>query len=153
MATYDFTKGSGAVSNLDFGRFFCVKIPIVVEEIIASNATLTANAKITAGDIIQLWDIPAGTVLLVSMASFKVVSPGTTANTGDIGIAGGDEMFDGVALDAAAGTLSSVLDDADWGTDNYGAYPFGATDTIDMKFVADETKGEFVLYIPGYVCD
>lgn len=150
MGTYNLTKGDTAISCMDFGRFFCAKIPIKVTEIIAANATLTANAKITAGDIIQLWDIPAGTVLLVSMATFKVVSPGTASNTADIGVAGDDYMFDGTALDAAAGTTSCVAHNADWGTDNYGAYPFASTDTIDMKFVADEVTGEFELYIPGY---
>ena len=151
MGTYNLTKGDAAVSCMDFGRFFCVKIPIVVTDIIAANATLTTNEKITASDVIALWDIPAGTVLLVSMASFLIVTPGTASNTANIGIAGSTEMFSGTALDSAANTLTQIAHNASWGTDNYGAYTFAATDTIDMVFVADEVIGEFALYIPGYI--
>lgn len=150
MGTYDLTKGSGKVSNLEFGRFFCVKIPIKVSEIIAANATLTANAKITAADVIQLWDIPADVVLLVSMATFKIVVAGTAAGTANIGIGGSNEFFPAIALDAAVGTMTSVAKASGYGVDNYGAVPYTTTDTIDMTFVADETIGEFELYIPGY---
>jgi len=150
MGTYNLTAGDTAISCMDFGRFFCAKISIKVSEIIAANATLTANAKITAADVIQLWDIPADTVLLVSMATFKVVTPGTAAGTANIGIGGSNEFFPAIALDAAAGTLTSVAKASGYGVDNYGAVPYATTDTIDMTFVADETTGEFELYIPGY---
>jgi hypothetical protein len=153
MATYDFTKGSGAISNLDYGRFFVARIPIVVTEIIASDATLVAAAKITAADIIQLWDIPAKTVLLVSMAALKIVVAGTAGGTVDVGLAGGVELFSGVSNAAAAGVIYTTAHNATWGTDNYGAYDFESTDTIDIQFIADETVGEMVLYLPGYYLD
>jgi hypothetical protein len=112
------------------------------------------EGKITAADVIQLWDVPANTVLLPCLAAFKIVSPGTAAGTANIGIAGSTEMFSAVALDSAAGSrVTCVADDATWGTDNYGGYDFETTDTIDMTFVADETIGSFVLYIPGYYLD
>lgn len=152
MPTYDFTKGAGAISNLDYGRFFVARIPIVVADIIASNATLTANAKITAADVINLWDVPAMTALMVSMACLKIVTAGTAAGTVNVGIAGSTEMFSGVSI-ATADIVHSVADDAAWGTDNYGIVEFESTDTIDIAFVADETVGEFVLYIPGYTLD
>jgi len=154
MGTYNLTKGDTAIAALSYSQgMFCVRIPVVVSEIIAANATLLAAAKITAADVIQLWDIPAKTVLLVSMATFRVITPGTAANTANIGLAGSNEMFAGIALDAAAETLTSVPKNGGWGTDNYGAVPFKTTDTLDMTFVADEVIGSFVIYVPGYFCD
>ncbi len=153
MSTYNFTQGSGAISCMDVGRFFVARIPIVVEDIIASDDTLTANGKITAADVIELWDIPALTVLLVCMAALKIVVAGTAANTVDVGIGGGDEFFDGVSSAAAAGTIYTLAHGADYGTDNYGAIDYESTDTVDIKFVADETVGEMVLYLPGYYLD
>ncbi len=149
MGTYNLTKGDGAISHLDFGRFFCARIPIIVEDIIAANATLLANGKITAADVIQLWDIPANVTLLPGLASLEIVTPGTAGNTVNVGIGGSTEMFSGVSIAAAA--VHDVADDASWGTDNYGSYSFTTTDTIDMTFVADEITGEFYLYIPGFI--
>jgi hypothetical protein len=132
---------------------FVVRIPIVVADIIAANAVPLAAGKIAAGDIIQLWDVPAKTVLLVSMAALRVVVAGTAGNTVDVGIGGGDEFFDGVSSAAAAGTIYVVAKNADYGTDNYGALDFETTDTLDIKFVADETVGELILYVPGFYLD
>jgi len=153
MGTYNLTKGDTAIANLDFHRMFCARIPIVVADIIAGNATLTAAAKITAADVIQLWDVPAGTVLYPCFAFLKIVVAGTAAGTVNIGIGGSTEMFSGVAIDSTAGTIHSVEDSATWGTDNYGGYEFETTDTIDCTFVADETIGSFLLFIPGCVSD
>ena len=153
MATYDFTKGAGAISNLDYGRMFVARIPIVVADIIASNATLIADAKITAADIIQLWDIPAKTVLLVSMAALKIVVAGTAGGTVDVGFAGSTEFFSGVSSAAAAGVIYTVAHNAGYGTDNYGALDYETTDTVDIQFIADETVGSMVLYLPGYYLD
>lgn len=154
MGIYDLTKGAVAVSCDDYlnGRFRA-RIPVVVTEIIAANATLLAAEKITAADVIQLWDIPAGTVLEVCLCTFKVVTPGTASNTANIGLAGSTEFFAAIALDAAAGTLTCVPKDGGYGTDNYGAVPFATTDTIDMTFVADEIIGSFVIYVPGYMTE
>lgn len=150
MATYNATKGAVAVPELDFRKNFVAHIPIVVATIIAGDTTLTANAKITAGDIIQLWDIPAEVVLLPG-ACLETVTAGQAGNTADIGITGGDELFDGVALDAAAGTRQVNLVTDDWGTDNVTGKSFAATDTLDMTFVADATSGSYILHLPGYV--
>ena len=152
MGTYDLTKGSGAIPALDFHRMFCAKIEIDVPTIIAANATLTANAKITAADVIQLWDVPAMTVLFPSLAYFKVVTAGTAGGTVNIGIAGSTEMFSGISI-ATADVIFCVEDSATWGTDNYGGYEFETTDTIDITFVADETVGNVILYLPGALTD
>jgi hypothetical protein len=150
MPTYNVTKGDTAIAGLDHGKHFVAHIPIVVADIIASNTTLTANAKITAADIIQIWDIPANVVLLPG-ACLETVITGQAGNTGDIGIAGGDEMFDGVALDSAAGIHTMQLVGDDWGPDNVTGVVFTATDTLDITFVADATTGSYILHVPGYV--
>jgi hypothetical protein len=149
MPTYNLTKGALAIAGIDHGKFFVAHIPVVVADIIAGNATLTANAAIAAGDIIQIWDIPADTVLL-GHAVLETVVAGQASNTADVGIAGGDEMFDGVALDAAVGTLQASLVGDDWGPDNVTCKTFTATDTLDVKFVAEATSGSHILHVPGY---
>ena len=149
MSTYDFTKGAGAISNISTGKHFVEKIPIVVSEIIASNATLTTNAKITAADIIQLWDVPVDTV--ITHAVFEVVVAGSAGGTADIGLAGGTEFFAATALDAAAGTQTIFAVSAGYGPDNVTGKVFTATDTIDMQFIADETVGSFILHIAGFM--
>ena len=153
MGTYNLTKGDTRPAAIDFGKIFVARIPIVVTEIIAANATLTANAKITASDVIQLWDIPVPVALLPGLASFKIVAPGTASNRANIGIGGSTEMWSAVALDSAAGTCTYVAHNATWGTDNYGSYTVTTTDTIDMTFVADEVTGSFVIFLPGYMLD
>jgi hypothetical protein len=153
MPTYNSTKGDTAISHLDRdGKFFLARIPIDVPTIIAAHATLTTNAKITAADIIQIWDAPADVVLMFP-ACLKTVTAGQASNTLDLGIAGGDELFDGVALDAAAGTRQVNLVGDDWGPDNVTGVSFSATDTLDATFVADATTGSYILYVPGYVMD
>lgn len=152
MANYDVTKGAGAIAELDFNRMFCARIPIVVADIIASDATLTAAGKIAASDVIRLWDVPAMTVLYPCFAFLKIVTAGTAGGTVNVGIAGSTEMFSGVSI-ATADVIHSVEDSATWGTDNYGGYEFESTDTIDITFVADETVGSFILFIPGCTSD
>ncbi len=149
MSTYDYTKGAGAISNISVGKHFVEAIPIVVASIIASDATLTANAKITAADIIQLWDIPAKTV--IKSLVFEIVVAGTAANTADIGLAGGQEAYAGVALDAAVGTLTANLVSVAWGPDNVAGLVVTTTDTLDIQFIADEVIGSFILYVEGYM--
>lgn len=150
MGTYNLTKGAVNIANLDHGKHFVAHIPVVVADIIAGDTTLTANAKITAADIIQIWDIPAE-VVLKGWGVLETVAAGQAGNTLDVGIAGGDEMFDGVALDAAAGTRQVSLVSDDWGPDNVVGVTFAVTDTLDLTFVADATTGSYILHVPGFV--
>ena len=66
MGTYNLTKGDTRPAAMDYGQIFVARIPIVVTEIIAANATLTANAKITAADVIQIWDVPPLSLIHIS---------------------------------------------------------------------------------------
>ena len=154
MGTYNMTKGSGAVSNLDFNRVFVARIPIVVSEIIAADDTLAENGYITIADIIQIYNVPAETMLLPGLGGFKIITAGTASATADIGIAGSTEILSAVALDATAGTISFVPDDGTWGTDNYGGYDFESADTIDFTVGgANLAAGEFLLMLPGYMIE
>lgn len=154
MSTYNFTKGDTRVAAIDHGKNFVARIPIVVADIIASNATLTANGYITIADVIELWDIPAGAILLPCLGSFKIVVAGTASATGDVGIAGSTEMYNAAALDSAAGTIHIVAKNAAWGTDNYGGVDFESTDTIDfVPRAANLAAGSFILLLPGYMAE
>ena len=154
MSTYNCTKGDTRPAAMDFGKVFVARIPIVVSEIIASDATLTTNGYITIADIIQLWDVPDNMIMLPGLGSLLIVVAGTASATGNFGIAGSTELFSAAALDGTAGTIYEVADDATWGTDNYGGYGFEATDTIDLTVGgANLAAGSFILFLPGYMAE
>jgi hypothetical protein len=149
MPTYNVTIGADAIAEVDHNKHFVAHIPVVVADIIAGDVTLTANGVIAAADIIQIWDIPADVVLLPG-AVLETIITGQAGNTADIGIAGGDEMFNGVALDDAAGTKTINLVGDDWGGATVNGKVFTAIDTLDFKFVAEASSGSYVLHVPGY---
>lgn len=149
MATYDYTGAAAGAppSHLEHHKFVCFEKRLAASAIIASNTTLTANAKITAGDIIQAIDVPAGFIFLGS-ALYTVTAEGA-AETVDIGIAGGDEIQDGASSNNTAGEATLTLVGDDWGPDNVTGYFFSAADTIDVKFVNDTTTGDWILVVWG----
>jgi len=149
MPTYDYTKGGTTkLSHTWHGHHFVAKIPVSVADIIASDATLTAAAKIAAGDIIQLIDWPIRHV--ITHAALEVITPGTAAATYDVGLAGGTELLAAQALDAIAGTVHMMAVNAAWGPDNYTGWVLTATDTLDMQFIADTLIGVYDLYVAGF---
>ncbi len=151
MATYDFTKGEGvAISNLDVGKHFVARIPFVVEDIIASSVTLTANAKITAADIIQIWNIPAK-VVFTGQAILETVVAGTAGSTLDIGLNGGQEFFAGITGVATAGTQTISAVNVGWGPATVAGKVFTTTDTLDVQFIANETVGSYILHVAGFM--
>jgi len=145
MGTYDFTVGGPIGLPFQYkARNYWVPILIDVPAIIAANATLTTAAKLTAGDILQIFDIPAAT-LITGIAVLETITVGQAGNTADIGVAAGDELFNGVALDSVAGTRTLNLHTDDWGALN--GYVVSTTDTLDMLFVADATTGKYVVWV------
>ena len=152
MATYNITDSvAGAMpSHLSMDKFVCYKVALDAATLIAGDATLTTNAKITAGDIFQVIDVPVGFVFLGS--AFVTVTPEGAAETADIGIAGGDEIQDGVSTNNTAGLAALTLVTDDWGANNVMGYYFATADTIDVKFVNDTTTGSWILYVWGVLC-
>jgi len=151
MGTYNYAPGGGVQpSNLDTGKFVVLKRVMKAQDIIAYNATLTAAAKITAGDVIEAIDVPAG--FLVLMTAVKVSTAGTAGNTIDVGIGGATDAYqNGVDIVTLTAALQLVSDTYGW-TTLQGKY-FGTTDTIDVLYVADEIVGEFTLYAIGIMLD
>ena len=140
MATYDYTLGAASGFFHQYRSSVWVPIDVDATDVIASDSTLTTNTTITAADVIQIYDIPAGSVLS-GRAVLETITAGEASNTADISSAENDYLFDGVALDDTAGTMTMNLVGDDWGTDAVMGVTFAATDTLDMKFVADEDQG------------
>lgn len=149
MATYDYTEATAGSppSHLFHHKFVVLERRLKASDIIASNTTLTTNAKITAGDVIQAIDVPAGFVFLGSL--LYQVTPEGAAETVDIGVGGGDEIQDGASDNQTAGAGVLTLVGDDWGPDNVTGRFFSADDTIDVTYVSDTTVADMVLYVWG----
>jgi len=146
MGTYDYAIGNTSPSWREYGKVVVLERVMNAADIIASNATLTAAAKITAADIIQAINVPAGFVLL--SVGVNVTVAGTAANTVDIGLAGGQEAFAGLDIVTTGYSVNAV--NVAWGADN-AFKVFAADDTIDVQYIADEVTGSFTLKVVGYM--
>jgi len=146
MATYDYTLGAAKGFMHQNRSTIWVPIDVDATAVIAGDTTLTTNTTITAADVIQIYDIPAGTVL-TGRGVLETITAGESGNTADISSAANDYLFNGVALDDTAGTMTMNLVGDDWGANSVQGVTFAATDTLDMKFVADEDQGRWVVWI------
>ena len=142
MATYDMTSSdtAGVGANI-------LAVPTVVgnsvrtiEAILDIDAMVTAGYSGTDGDIFQLLEIPAGSVMLTAGA--EIMKSFTTSCTCDIDFGAGDDIVDGADLTQAAGTYlvlgtageTNVINTASAST--YAAEALAlvaAADTIDVK--------------------
>ena len=104
MATYDMTSidTAGVGANV-------LAVPTVignavrtVEAILDIDAMVTAGYSGADGDIFQLLEIPAESIVIAAGA--EIMKSFTASCTCDIDFGGGDDIIDGAALDAAAGT-------------------------------------------------
>ena len=145
MGTYDYAIGNTTPKWDDHGGLIRLQQVMNAADIIASNATLTAAAKITANDIIQAINVPAGFVVL--SVGVNVTTAGTAGGTVDIGLAGGSEAV--AALDVVTTGYSVIAVAATWGFNNASKL-FTADDTIDVQYLADETIGSFTITVVGY---
>ena len=141
MATYDMTSvdTAGVGANV-------LAVPTVVgnnvrtiEAILDIDAMITAGATIANGDIFQLLEIPAESVIVAAGA--EVMKSFTASCTCNIDFGGGDDIIDGAALDAAAGTYLAKGSNGEANIVNTGAAStfaaealavVGAADTIDV---------------------
>ena len=145
MGTYDYAIGNTAPKWDDVGQLVRLQQVMNSAAIIASNATLTTAAKITANDIIQCINVPAGFVVL--SVGVNVTTAGTAGSTVDIGLAGGSEVV--AALNVVTTGYTVIEKDVTWGWDNTSKL-FTTADTIDVQYLADETVGQFTLTVIGY---
>jgi hypothetical protein len=141
MATFDMTSSdtAGVGANV-------LAVPTVVgntvrtiEAILDIDAMIAAGATIANGDIFQLLEIPSESVMVAGGA--EIMKSFTASCTCNIDFAGGDDIIDGAALDAAAGTYLVKGSNGEANIVNTGAAStfaaaalacVGAADTIDV---------------------
>ena len=141
MATYDMTSSdtAGVGANV-------LAVPTVIgntvrtiEAILDIDAMVTAGYSGTDGDIFQLLEVPAESVVVAAGA--EIMKSFTGSCTCNIDFAGGDDIIDGAALDAAAGTYLVKGTAGEANIVNTGAAStyaaaalalVGAADTIDV---------------------
>ena len=161
MATYDMTSSdtAGVGANV-------LAVPTVVgntvrtiEAILDIDAMIAAGATIADGDIFQLLEIPAESVMLAGGA--EIMKSFTASCTCNIDFAGGDDIIDGAALDAAAGTYLVKGSAGEANIVNTGAAStyaaaalalVGAADTIDVV-IADAAAATGRLRVYAVIAD
>ena len=142
MATYDMTSSdtAGVGANI-------LAVPTVVgntvrtiEAILDIDAMVTAGYSGADGDIFQLLEIPAGSVMLTAGA--EIMKSFTASCTCDIDFAAGDDIIDGADLTQDAGTYlvlgsngqTNIINTASASTYAAAALALvAASDTIDVK--------------------
>ena len=141
MATFDMTLASTAGVGADV-----LAVPTVVgntvrtmEAILDIDAMIAAGATIANGDIFQLLEVPAESFVIAAGA--EIMKSFTASCTCNIDFGGGDDIIDGAALDAAAGTYLAKGTNGEANIVNTGAAStfaaaalacVGAADTIDV---------------------
>ena len=141
MATFDMTLASTAGVGADV-----LAVPTVIgntvrtmEAILDIDAMITAGATIADGDVFQLLEVPAESIVIAAGA--EIMKSFTASCTCNIDFGGGDDIIDGAALDAAAGTYLAKGTNGEANVVNTGAAStfaaaalacVGAADTIDV---------------------
>ena len=141
MATFDMTSvdTAGVGANILAVPTNVGNTVRTIEAILDIDAMITAGATIANGDIFQLLEIPAESVMLAGGA--EIMKSFTASCTCNIDFGGGDDIIDGAALDAAAGTYLVKGSNGEANIVNTGAASeyaaealalVGAADTIDV---------------------
>ena len=106
--------GTLSLANKFRAPLYLMKQVVDIPAVIAAGhaaGKLASATKITSGECIGLFNIPAHTVVLAVYT--KIVTVGTASATIDIGSPGTETLFDAaIALDAAAGTTTGSEADA-----------------------------------------
>ena len=116
-----------ALIATDFGKLALASAPTV---------GLTSFAGFVGGssDILNIFHIPAGTMIIT--AGVRIVTPGTTSVTGELGDGSNTAgwVATATAMDASANTVISTLNDETYGGDIKQGHVYNAADTIDFLF-------------------
>ena len=104
MATFDMTSidTAGVGANVIAVPTNVGNVVRTIEAILDIDAMIAAGATIADGDIFQLLEIPAESVVVAAGA--EIMKSFTASCTCNIDYAGGDDIIDGALLDAAAAT-------------------------------------------------
>jgi len=140
--------GVGAIYNKGL---FVISRRMKAADIIAADATLTAAAKIAAGQEITVCTLPEG--FLILGVACTIITPGTSSGTINIGTYANTTAFDAaVAIDAAAGTRTYTTTDAGGMAALSGTLITSTSSNANkvcVEYIADETTGEFLIQVFG----
>lgn len=141
LAQFKGTMPSWGNAGNGFGQFAVLKFHVDMSEV-ASDLAATIDGS--ASDVIQLWDIPAGTQILGVRVNV------TTAEGAAATVAVGDG--DSTAGYLAAFSINAVADKMTLTSDAYGATcgrTYTDTDTLDLLFAtaADIDAAVFDVYV------
>ena len=142
MATYDMTSSdtAGVGANITAVPTVVGNTVRTIEAILDIDAMVTAGYSGADGDIFQLLEIPAGSVMLTAGA--EIMKSFTASCTCDIDFAAGDDIIDGADLTQDAGTYlvlgtngqTNIINTASASTYAAAALALvAAADTIDVK--------------------
>jgi len=138
--TYNFTDGSIVGQMIPPRMEIVTTQPTIIRNVVDFTKQ---NLDESADDIAQVLNVPAGTLVL--FAGIRIITPGTTNTTVNFGITGGvvDAWGDGVALDAAAGTVTQVAIEPQY---------LAADDTLDIIGTDDTASVDIDAVIEVYAC-
>ena len=138
MATFDLTasstSGVGADISAVMPGHYGNNVMYNVEAYLDVAALITAGNTVSDGDIFQLLEIPAGTLVL--NAGAEVMTAFTASVTADVDFAAGDDIIDGADVTSTGfcakgtnGQTNQVITNA---ASTYTQF-ISTTDTIDVK--------------------
>ena len=147
MATYDLTAksttGVSADSNTNFPASVNPSAYVLEKELdIAQLVADGTFSNVTSGDVFQLLEIPANTIVVTAGANVTTAFTGGSA-AADIDFAGGDDIVDGGDLTStgylAAGT-NGQANIINTGAANTFTALQSSADTIDVTISATDTN-------------
>ena len=147
MATYDLTAksttGVSADSNTNFPASVNPSAYVLEKELdIAQLVADGTFSNVTSGDIFQLQEVPANTIVVTAGANVTTAFTGGSA-AADIDFAGGDDIVDGGDLTStgylAAGT-NGQANIINTGAANTFTALQSSADTIDVTISATDTN-------------
>tara|TARA_R100001015_G_scaffold16935_1_gene8932 strand:- start:3762 stop:4292 length:531 start_codon:yes stop_codon:yes gene_type:complete len=159
MATFDLTAksttGVGADSIAAFPSDMGTHVVKTVQAYLDVDALIAAGNTLADGDIFQLLEIPAGTLVL--NAGAEVMSAFTASVTADIDFAAGDDIVDGADVTStgfcAAGSNGQTNTVVGSAASTYTQF-ISTTDTIDVKLAgADPATGRLRVYATVIDCN
>ena len=137
MATFDMTSSvtAGVGANVLAVPTNVGNTVRTVEAILDIDAMIAAGATIANGDIFQLLEIPAESVIVAAGA--EIMKSFTASCTCNVDFGGGDDIIDGAALDAAAGTYLVKGSNGEANIVNTGAASTFAAEALAVVGAAD----------------
>tara|TARA_R100000458_G_scaffold57642_1_gene64122 strand:+ start:583 stop:1107 length:525 start_codon:yes stop_codon:yes gene_type:complete len=157
MATYDMTAKSttGVDSNSIAALPDARNMAYLVEGNLDIAKLVSAGtfSTVTNGDIFQVLEIPAGTVVIAAGAEVLTAFDGTSP-TVDIDFAAGDDIVDGGDVTSTGYLASGTNGGANEPTATTYTHFQSSTDTIDVKVIAsssDVAAGKIRVY--AVCCD